>query len=626
MKIVCITKCRYVGELIGGVLAQCDIEYQCFTDSNDAMQSLIKKEHDYLILEDHIQPVDCLTICKVNAAVLGDENRTIIISSNREKSFLVKCINAGATKIIAADGFNLESFVGLFGKEAESITQRLPQCVESARGLTETPTEEIREHTSVVVRADDTADEDGENCARDILAQIKGMKASERALSGDDYCPIDYCPIAKIDPEDPYLNLAHFDEVFGSIEPITEQVIAAAKSEDIHLRDISKIIGRDPYLSAMILKQANLRKQGAGRVHSLGEACVVLGVAAIERITISSAILKLFKDPVCETPISFIQKLITRSAIASVVAEQVCGLMKMSQRSTSRICQAALMSDIGRIALYESQPVHYAELLDYIETTGVCPEQIESTIIGRHHRFYSMLIAKHWGLEPEVCALINASRRAHDKSRQVDSKEAYCLMLARDIMSSALPVGLFSDSFYEHGVDLTKAGVSPDGIATLYERLPEISNVTWSCLFGEASLPDWVMATDSFNQSRLSFSGPAQSANMLRWFTDAWNTRSAKQAVERYDILDLRYSPPSLANKVIAQQRVKQSDGTIVVLRHSKLLAGVVDQIEANASVQVVQEPLSWRKTQLAIERIKASKGKRRPHAHSLGIGAGLPG
>ena len=600
MSAICITKCKYVGELIGGILAQRGVKYQCFTDSNEAMQAIIKKEHAYLILEDDIQPVDCLTICKVNSAVLGSRRRSIIISTNRARGFLLSCINAGATKIITAEDFSLDTFMGLF--EAASPVE--PQ-----------PTPEARPHVALVRDEPEQicheSDQQTRNLHGEILAQVKSMQGvgQEEPL---DYSPIDFCPIAKVSAEDPYVDMDHFEDVFGSIEPLTEQVIAAARREDVHIREISCIIKRDPYLSAMVLKQANLRKQKSARVHELGEACVVLGAAAIERIAISSAILKLFKDPICETPVSFIQKLIAKSAITSVVAERVCEILKMSRLSTSRVCQAALMSDLGRIVLYESQPVHYADLVDYMETTGVCPELLEMAIIGSHHRFYSTQVAERWGMDRGVCDLICCSRRRYDTCHQANGKEAYCLILARDIVNCALPIGLQSDSFYEHGVDLVKAGVPAEALAALYAEIPQIADMVWSCLFGDASLPAWVVATDTFNQSRLTFSGPAQEANMLRRFAEAWSARTTDRDAATYDVLDLRYSPPSAANKLIAEQReAGGSKGIIAVLRHGKLLKGVADSIEADASVQVVQAPLSWRQAQLAIERINASAGAR---------------
>lgn len=630
MNVICITKNAYTSELLARVLTAQNIHHQCFTDSGAAMQVIVLKQHTHLIMESDVHPVDCLTICKVNAALFEGKARTVIISSNRERKFLVNCISAGAAQIFMTDNFKLSALLDFLPQFEEDETPRPITTVEL--GIEISPEEAIppptvpsppphhtpalpevpepNTGTEQIQAAPPAPEEDlphssSEEDLNDLSDQGAEMRALLNATHFKGVLNTSHCPIPKIHPEDPYVSFQHFDEVFGSIQSITEQVVQYAKSPDAHLRDLAKLINKDPYLSAMVLKQANISKQGSARVDSLGEACVILGFATIERIALSSAIIKLFSDPVCETPVSFIKRQIAKSAMISSVAEHVCALLKLGQRAIGRVCQAALMTEVGRIALYESQPVHYADLIDYVEASGACPDQVEVKTIGKNYKYYSMLIAKRWGLAPDTCNLIISGKYRYEASQQPSQKEKYALDLSRDIVTGMMPIGLTSARFRDHGVDLAKAGISAESLSAIYERLPEIATMVWSCLFNESRPPDWATGSGQPSNSQLIFAGPNQGVNLFHKFVEAWNSNAQPRAAFQHSLLDLRYSPPSLVQKIISQHTSKSRGGTIMISRHGTQFDDALKDTRRHNHIQVVQESLSWRGIQLAIQQIE---------------------
>ena len=143
-----------------------------------------------------------------------------------------------------------------------------------------------------------------------------------------------------------------------SMSAVAIQVLELAREPDVHLRDLAQILSRDPALAAKVLRMANSPLYGGRRVaQNLRQALNILGLNATITLALSFSL-----SPAVERSRGGLDvDRFWRRAVASALAARLLG-EERKLRSGEELFLAALLQDIGMLALDAAFPGRYAEL------------------------------------------------------------------------------------------------------------------------------------------------------------------------------------------------------------------------------------------------------------------------
>ncbi len=183
-------------------------------------------------------------------------------------------------------------------------------------------------------------------------------------------------------------------------------LLAALQREDVAVEQLALKIASDQALTAKALRLANCSFYGvAGRVHSIRDAINVLGLRSLAGALTAAAVSGSFARPRCA---GFDFDAYWRHSMASALCAQA--LAQSLKIDEAAAFTAALLHDIGRLALASHYPDALAQALRHRAERDCQPVTAERHILGTDHAQVGASIAEHWRFAP---AIVDAIRRHH---------------------------------------------------------------------------------------------------------------------------------------------------------------------------------------------------------------------
>jgi putative nucleotidyltransferase with HDIG domain len=205
--------------------------------------------------------------------------------------------------------------------------------------------------------------------------------------------------------------------------------------------EICKVIQYDPALTANILKAANSSYLGfRNPVNSLSEATFRLGSKWIFQIAISSLIYSNLRRPARGYELTD-SELWRHSTSVALVSESLRGLLNI--RDAGFIYTAALLHDIGKIALGDYVAQHFDDIQREIDDKKIPFEMAEEKILGVEHAEIGALIAENWHFP---IAIIECIRWHHNPDGAPDITNAIDLVHIADSICLLEGLGIGKDN------------------------------------------------------------------------------------------------------------------------------------------------------------------------------------
>jgi putative nucleotidyltransferase with HDIG domain len=268
------------------------------------------------------------------------------------------------------------------------------------------------------------------------------------------------------------LTVAQLDERLAKLPalPVTViDVLRLVDQPDVDIATIEKKISLDQGLAARMLKVANSPFYGmSGRIQSVRDACVMLGVHTIRNVVITTGVLECFPP---ETSNGLDRTLLWRHAIGTGVAAKV--LSRLCGQNQETAFTAGLLHDIGKLALEACFPGEYADVFCYRDTSDCLLRDAELAVLGLDHALAGEHLLSMWRLPGQ---LTEAVARHHRPDEVPGSVLADIVHLA-DILCRGLEIGDGGDGLMPLLSEqvLDRLGLSWSDIA---ECLPEIERIT----------------------------------------------------------------------------------------------------------------------------------------------------
>jgi putative nucleotidyltransferase with HDIG domain len=180
------------------------------------------------------------------------------------------------------------------------------------------------------------------------------------------------------------------------------QLLSLLDNPEVPLKKIVDLLRMDPALSAELLRVANSALYGfVQRIDTINHAVVILGSENAKRLALTVSLSKFVSG--------FWRQENLRACwdhviAAAVLAEQLAVEVNLSK---DRAYTAALLHDIGRLALLISSPADYASLLTAAREQNVDQLESERRRFDIDHCAMGRWLAQHWNLPPDFAAAIS---------------------------------------------------------------------------------------------------------------------------------------------------------------------------------------------------------------------------
>ncbi|MFB9885633.1 sensor domain-containing diguanylate cyclase [Balneatrix alpica] len=190
-----------------------------------------------------------------------------------------------------------------------------------------------------------------------------------------------------------------------SLPTVVMQLIEVAGSDDLEPEQITDIISKDPALAAKVIRVANSPLFGQRqKTHSIQQAVIKLGINAVFSLALTFSLSMHLRQRA--TPGLDSNRLWRRAFIASIAARTLGRLRQLN--NTEELFLAALLQDIGVLALYSVCEQDYAQLLQEVKTHQDIL-RVERQSFHTDHTEVGHWLLHHWRFPELLCRAVQSS-------------------------------------------------------------------------------------------------------------------------------------------------------------------------------------------------------------------------
>ena len=187
-------------------------------------------------------------------------------------------------------------------------------------------------------------------------------------------------------------SLASFPDIYFRLQE-------AIRDPGVSAGHIAGIIGRDPGLSASLLRLANSPFYALGRpIDSLLRGVMVIGAGELAQLALGITVVDRFRDMPSGslTMRQAWEHAVGCGVMARVLAVQIGG------QQEERLFVAGLLHDIGRLVMLRRLPRHMARAMELAGRSGLPLWQAERQTMGFDHAAVGRTLLAHWQLPPAL--------------------------------------------------------------------------------------------------------------------------------------------------------------------------------------------------------------------------------
>jgi putative nucleotidyltransferase with HDIG domain len=238
-----------------------------------------------------------------------------------------------------------------------------------------------------------------------------------------------------------------------ALPQIVTRILEMLGDEDANAETLSKHIVSDPAVVVRLLGAANAGALGAsGRVDSVRQAIMLLGIGRVRDITLATAIIDRFKA----RPPFDAQRLWLHSVGVAVCAQEVA---RHAGLDVDVAYTAGLLHDIGQLLLFAFDPTAYSCVLQIRAERDIDIVVAEREYLGIDHAHVGGELARLWKL-PEIVADAIAGHHATEDS-EPENEMADAVHVA-EVLGHALDLGGGPNSRVPNLSDLSCARMGID--------------------------------------------------------------------------------------------------------------------------------------------------------------------
>lgn len=185
-----------------------------------------------------------------------------------------------------------------------------------------------------------------------------------------------------------------------ALPKVVADVMGVIDSPEVSLTEVSKLIERDPALSAKLLEVSNSPYYGMRQViGTLKLALVVLGVREVHNIVLGITVMSTIGDNEIERKMQD-DGIWTDSILAAGVAKRLGSYFEFSYQGEDFV--AGLLHDIGKMVLWKQFTDVYEEICEVSLGDKVALARLEFEHLGFDHSDVAAALSYTWNLPPSL--------------------------------------------------------------------------------------------------------------------------------------------------------------------------------------------------------------------------------
>lgn len=219
---------------------------------------------------------------------------------------------------------------------------------------------------------------------------------------------------------------------FPSPSRIATEIISLARDPDIEMAKVAQAVGRDPAMTAKILRIANSAFYAQRRPSTnLRQALVIIGLNAALTLALSFSLVSSMR---ALRPVGIdYPRFWRRALLAATAARAFSEATKMSQPED--VFLAALLQDMAVLAIDRASRDFYSKLAQpATHADWIAYEQKE---LGKDHAIYTSMLLRAWNLPDRVCKAVEHSHTPPSGDSD-DARFASCVALGSDLAEAML--------------------------------------------------------------------------------------------------------------------------------------------------------------------------------------------
>jgi HD-like signal output (HDOD) protein len=183
---------------------------------------------------------------------------------------------------------------------------------------------------------------------------------------------------------------------------IATKLLRELSREDVCLKEIVNLIRADTGLASELLKVVNSAAFAVStRIGSIHQAVSMLGFSRVRSFAVACS-MKGFLNTTLR--MDLVRKVWRHSLATGMICEQLSAACSTAQCLDDRAYTAGLLHNVGRLALFVTDPQKSAELLDGADSISVLDREREA--FGMDHCDAGAWLAEKWGLSEETHLVI----------------------------------------------------------------------------------------------------------------------------------------------------------------------------------------------------------------------------
>ncbi len=217
----------------------------------------------------------------------------------------------------------------------------------------------------------------------------------------------------------------------GDLPPMPEvvaEVLRATSDPDVAMSEVSRVIEKDPALTAKLLKVSNSPYYGMKQVvGTLKLALVILGVREVRNIVLGISVVESLKDSSTERLLNQLN-FWDHSVKVAGFAKKLGTHLRLNLQGEDFI--AGLLHDIGKMVLWRQMKEKYERIFDQGDGHSEALCKLEKEAFGFDHADAAAVLAKRWNM-PDTLA--DALWFHHDREDRTlaDAKDPKLAALTR---------------------------------------------------------------------------------------------------------------------------------------------------------------------------------------------------
>jgi diguanylate cyclase (GGDEF)-like protein len=221
---------------------------------------------------------------------------------------------------------------------------------------------------------------------------------------------------------------------FPSPSRVATEIIALARDPDIEMAKVATAVGRDPAMTAKILRIANSAFYAQRRPsQNLRQALVIIGLNAALTLALSFSLVSSMR---ALRPVGIDYPRFWRRALLAATAARAFGESAKVGHAED-IFLAALLQDMAVLALDRASRDFYVKLPQ--QATHADWIAYEVAQLGSDHASYSEMLLKAWNLPERICKTVGASHEPQKLSATSDEgRFARCVALGSDVAEAVV--------------------------------------------------------------------------------------------------------------------------------------------------------------------------------------------